>query len=118
MRWCYSLAIHDSGKLLKADYEQFVPEFERLLQQHGTLRLLFDMSDFHGWDVSAAWEGTKFGVKHFADIKRLAMVGEKAWQHGMAIFCNPFTKATIRFFDHADAAEARKWLSEMQSTGE
>jgi len=26
-------------------------------------------------------------------------------QHGMATFCKPFTKATTRYFDHADAAE-------------
>jgi hypothetical protein len=30
----------------------------------------------------------------------------------MAVFCKPFTKATVRYFDHADAAEARKWLME------
>jgi SpoIIAA-like len=106
------LAVHVSGKLVKADYEQFVPEVERLLRQHGKLRMLFDMTDFHGWEASAAWEDFKFGIEHFADIERLAMVGEKQWQHGMATLCKPFTKAMIRYFDHADATEARKWLSE------
>jgi hypothetical protein len=106
------LAVHVSGKLVKADYEQFVPEVERLIRQHGKLRMLFDMTGFHGWDASAAWEDFKFGVEHYADIERLAMVGEKQWQHGMATFCKPFTKATVRYFDHADAAEARKWLDE------
>jgi hypothetical protein len=106
------LAVHVSGKLAKADYEHFVPEFDRLILQHGKLRVLFDMTGFHGWDAGAAWEDLKFGIKHFADIERFAMVGEKKWQHGMATFCKPFTKATIRYFDHADAAEARKWLGE------
>jgi hypothetical protein len=32
----------------------------------------------------------------------------------MATFFKPFTKATIRYFDHDDAAEARKWLGESQ----
>ena len=104
------LVVHISAKLTKADYEHFVPEFERLVQQHGKLRLLFDMTGFHGWDAGALWEDIKFDIKHFADIERLAMVGEKKWQQGMATFCKPFTKATIRYFDHADAAEARKWL--------
>jgi hypothetical protein len=107
------LTVHVSGKLVKADYEQFVPEFDRLFRQHGKLRVLFDMTGFHGWEVGAAWEDFKFGVEHFADIERLAMVGEKKWQHGMATFCKPFTKAKVRYFEQADAAEARKWLDEV-----
>ena len=106
------LIVHVSGKLVKADYEHFVPEAERLVRQHGKLRLLFVMTDFHGWDVGAAWEDFKFGVEHLADIERLAMVGEKKWQQGMATFCKPFTKAKIRYFDHADTADAKKWLDE------
>jgi len=106
------LAVHVSGKLVRADYEHFVPEFERLVREHGKLLVLFDMTSFHGWEATALWEDTKFAMKHFTDIERLAMVGEKKWQHGMATFCKPFTKATIRYFDHTDAAEARKWLTE------
>ncbi|MDD3816324.1 MAG: STAS/SEC14 domain-containing protein [Desulfocapsaceae bacterium] len=106
------LILHVNGKLVKADYEYFVPEFERLIRQHGKIRLLFDMVGFHGWEASAAWEDLKFGIAHFADIERIAMVGEKSWQHGMAIFCKPFTKAAVRYFEQADAGEARKWLSE------
>ncbi len=106
-------AIHVSGKLVKADYEHFVPEFERLLLRHGKLSLLFDMTGFHGWEASALWEDGKFAVRHFADIEKIAMVGEKKWQHGMATFCKPFTRATIRYFDQAGAAEARKWIDEV-----
>src|ERR1700733_243287 len=104
------LTIHVSGKLTRADYAYFTPEFERLVKLNGKLRVLFDMAGFHGWDAGALWEDIKFDVKHFADIERLAMVGEKKWQQGMATFCKPFTSATVRYFDHADAAEARKWL--------
>jgi hypothetical protein len=106
------LTIHVTGKLIKDDYAEFVPAFERLVRQHGKLRVLLDMIDFHGWELSAAWEDTRFAIQHFADIDRLAVVGDKEWQHGMAIFARPFTKAQVRYFDHAKAAEARKWLDE------
>ncbi len=80
-------------------------------RQHGKLSMLFDMTDFHGWEAAAMWEDTKFAIKHFADIERLAMVGEKRWQHGIATFCKPFTKAKILYFDHADDAAAMEWLA-------
>lgn len=106
------LIIHVKGKLLKEDYAQFAPEFERLLREHGKLRVLFDMSGLQGWDAGAAWEDFKFDVKHFSDIERLAMVGDKKWQHGMAAFFRPFTKAKTRYFDQAEASAAQKWLAE------
>ena len=106
------LVVHVSGKLAKADYEHFVPEFERLVRQHGKLRVLFDMAGFHGWEAGAMWEDIKFDIKHFADLERLAMVGDKKWEHGMAAFCKPFTKATIRYFDLAESTGAQTWLAE------
>lgn len=108
------LVVHVSEKLVKADYEHFVPEFERLVKLHGKLCVLFDMTNFHGWTAGALWEDTKFAMHHFSDIDRLAVVGETKWQEGMATFCKPFTKATIRYFAHAAAAEARNWLSEIR----
>ena len=107
------LEVHVTGKLVTSDYERFVPEFERLVQQHGQLDVLFDMSDFHGWTAGALWEDTKFAMHHFRDIERLAVVGEKKWQAGMTTFCKPFTTATVRYFDHAQEAEARTWLDEV-----
>ena len=106
------LVIHISGKLVKADYAPLEPEFERRVRQQGKVRVLFDLTGFHGWEAGAAWEDMKFGVAHYADISRLAMVGENKWQHAMATICRPFTKAVVRYFDHADSAGARAWLTE------
>jgi len=106
------LVIHVNGKLVKEDYPDLVSESERLIRQGGRLRVLFDMTGFQGWDAGAAWEDLKFDIKHFADIERVAMVGDKKWERDMAVFLRPFTKATIRYFDHADATDAQKWLAE------
>ena len=106
------VVIYVSGTLVKADYAGLGSQFERLLQQHTKLRILFDMTDFHGWDAGAALEDIKFALKHFADIERLAMVGDAKWEQALTMFWKPFTKATIRYFDHAEATEARKWLGE------
>ena len=106
------LVVHVSGKVVKADYDHFVPEFERLVRQHGKPRVLFDMTGLDGWTAGALWEDTKFAMHHFSDIDRLAVVGEKKWQEGMAMFCKPFTKATLKYFDHTDDTGARKWLAE------
>jgi len=106
------LAIQVNGKLTKADYVYFAPEFERLVQLNGKMLVLFDMTGFEGWEAGALWEDIKFDVKHFSDVERLAIVGHKVWEHGMSLFCKPFTTAKIRYFEHDQAAEAREWLKE------
>lgn len=105
------LEVEVNGKLTAQDYRRFVPEFERLVRQHGKISVLFDMKDFHGWDMGALWQDIKFDMKHFSDIDRLAMVGDKKWEAGMSDFCRPFTKASIRYFDQADIDEARQWIT-------
>jgi hypothetical protein len=87
-----------------------VPEFERLVKKNGKIRVLFEMTDFHGWELSALWDDIKFDVKHFSDVERLAMIGDKKWEKGMSVFCKPFTSAKIRYFDRTEMAEAQGWL--------
>ena len=100
-----------SGKLTKEDYGRFLPAIEAAIDRHGKIRLLVVMHDFHGWTAGALWEDLKFDWKHFSHIERLAMVGEKRWESGMATFCRPFTRATIQYFDIARIDEARQWLT-------
>jgi len=109
------LEVSLTGKLAKEDYEAFVPVVEPLVAKHGKIRLLVVMHDFHGWTASALWEDTKFAAHHFRDIERIAIVGETKWEKGLATFCAPFTAAKVRYFDHADANEARTWVEEQAS---
>src|ERR1039458_6928521 len=104
------LEVQVSGKLVHEDYKRFVPEFERLVKQHGKIRVLFEMADFHGWEGGALWDDIKFDLKHFSDFERLAMVGDKQWEKGMSVFCKPFTAAKIRCFDRTSLDEARDGL--------
>ena len=106
------IIVQVSGKLVKGDYDAFVPEFDRLVRQEGKVRLLFDMIDFHGWEAGAAWQDLKLGLSHYSDIERIALVGETKWQHRMATFFKPFAKATVRYFDHIDVDKAHDWLLE------
>ena len=106
------LEVQCTGKLAHEDYQRFVPEFERLVKANGKLRVLFEMTDFHGWKAGALWDDIKFDLKHFADIERLALVGDKKWEKGMSVCCRPFTTAKIRYFDRAAIAEARAWLEQ------
>ncbi len=51
-------------------------------------------------------------MHHYSHIERLALVGDKKWEAGMAMFCKPFTTAKVRYFDETKLDEASKWIYE------
>jgi hypothetical protein len=104
------LHVKVTGKLTKEAYEAFAPVVDEQIQEHGKVRILFEMHDFHGWTAGALWEDMKFDFKHWKDIERLAIVGESKWEEGMSVFCKPFTSAKIQYFDIAKLAEAKAWI--------
>ncbi len=104
------LHVKVTGKLTKDAYEAFTPIVDQQIEEHGKLRILFEMHDFHGWTAGAMWEDMKFDFKHWRDIERLAIVGETKWEAGMAVFCKPFTGAKIQYFDHAKLDDAKSWI--------
>ena len=104
------LKVRLTGKLIREDYADFLPAMERLIKQHGKIRMFVELHEVHGWAMGALWDDIKFDAKHFNDIERLAIVGENKWEKGMAAFCPPFTTASVRYFDHAKTAEALEWV--------
>ena len=99
------------GKLSREDYEMFVPETERMIQEYGKIRILVKMHAFHGWEPGALWEDMKWNARHFNQIERLAVVGEQTWHKWMTGFCRPFTSAEVRYFTDDQLEDARAWLS-------
>ncbi|MFO8050620.1 MAG: STAS/SEC14 domain-containing protein [Thermoplasmatota archaeon] len=100
------------GKLLKEDYEVFVPVVEKNMERFGKVRMLVELIDFKGWSAGAAWEDTKFGVKHFTDLEKLALVGDRKWEKGMELFCKVFTTGQVRFFSTEELYKAEEWILE------
>lgn len=108
-----TLEVQASGKLAHEDYQLLVPKVEEMIKELGKIRMLVEMKDFHGWKGAALWDDIKFDAKHFSDIERIAMVGERKWEKAMSVFCRAFTTAKIRYFDRSQFNAAREWLEEL-----
>lgn len=106
-----TLAFRISGKLHDDDYKHFVPIVDAAVAAHGKVRLLAQFHDFHGWDLHALWDDTKFATKHCSDVERVAIVGDKKWEEWMAKVCAPFTRAKIQYFDVSESEAAWQWLT-------
>ncbi|SLN73897.1 STAS/SEC14 domain-containing protein [Oceanibacterium hippocampi] len=105
------LAIRISGKLDKSDYDRLHPWLDQRLHEQPRPAMLIVMEDFRGWDsLGAVVEDIKLDMAHHDDLRRIAMVGDQAWQKWMAMIAVPFVSAEIRYFDANEIDLARIWL--------
>ena len=103
-----------SGKLHDEDYKTFVPEIEARMAGQTPVRLFAQLEDFHGWDMHSAWDDFKFGMKHYSDFERIAMVGDRKWEEWIVKIWKPFSKAKVKYFDASEVDDAWTWLKEAE----
>lgn len=102
-----------SGLLTDNDYKSFLmPEVRNALQQHKSIRLLFLLEGFRGWELQAAWDDLAFALEINPQVDRLAVIGNQQWERWMAQLSKPFTHGEIQYFDLSQVEQAWQWLEQ------
>jgi len=98
------------GKLSHDDYQKFLPMIERALQEteQPHVKLLFDATEFDGWELKAAWDDLKFGLEHKKAFTKIAFVGSKTWEKIGLKVTNWFMSGEMEYFEDYD--KAIDWL--------
>ncbi len=104
------ICIKVSGKLTDADYKAFIPKVEAVIEEFGTIKFYVDMLDLEGWEWRAAWDDFAFGIKHWSDFSKLAMVGDQRWEELSAKIADKINQADVRYFEADQEAEALSWV--------
>ena len=99
------------GKLTHEDYETVIPMIENALigVKEPKVKALVDAREFDGYEIRAAWDDLKFGLKHNKEFTKLALVGDKKWEEYAVKISNWFMSGDMRYFEDMPAALA--WLN-------
>ena len=98
-----------SGVLHQAELKDVQAVAVREIARLGTIKLLFVLEQFEGWERDTDWGDLAFYAAHDKDIERIAIVGDEKWRdEGLAFAGGGLRKAAVRFFPTAD--QARAWL--------
>jgi len=81
---------HASGRLTHEDYEDFRGHIEQMIHQHGTVRVMLDLNDFHGWNLRSAWDDLQLGLRYPGKFDRCAILGDKSWEKLLVNLAKPF----------------------------
>jgi hypothetical protein len=108
----FFLSLKATGKLTHEDYEIITPMIDSALEgvKKPVVDVFIDGSELEGWELRAAWDDMKLGLKHGSDFNRIAIYGNKKWQEYASKLGSWFISGEIKYFESAD--EALTWLDE------
>lgn len=98
------------GTLTHEDYQSIVPILESAIAgvKQEDVKVLLDATEFDGWELRAAWDDFKIGLKHGREFGKIAIVGHKDWQKKISKLADWFISGEIEFFENK--AAAMQWL--------
>ena len=99
------------GKLTHEDYLTITPMLESAVREvkHPKINVLLDATAFSGWELRAAWDDFKLGLKHGKAFGKVAIVSGSKWLEYAAIMGAWFIGGEMKHFD--DTEPAINWLN-------
>ncbi|MFA9418920.1 MAG: STAS/SEC14 domain-containing protein [Gammaproteobacteria bacterium] len=106
----FFLSLKAIGKLTHDDYETITPMIESALEgvDHPRIKAIFDGTELEGWELRAAWDDFKIGLKHGSEFEKIAIYGNTRWQEIGAKVGSWFMSGEVKYFENRDDALA--WL--------
>ena len=107
----FFLSLKAVGTLTHEDYNIITPLIDSALEQvkHPHVNVLIDGTELKGWELRAAWDDFKLGLKHNNDFNKIAIYGNKNWQEITAKLGNWFASGEVKYFDNL--TDALNWLN-------
>ncbi|WP_422003464.1 STAS/SEC14 domain-containing protein [Reyranella sp.] len=91
------LGVEASGTVTPQDYRDvLIPAAEAKLARGPVKMLHVAGPDFTGCALEAVWADTSFGLSHWRDFPRIAVVTESAWLRTAVTMFSPFTAVRQR----------------------
>lgn len=106
------ITLKATGKLTHEDYEVLTPMIDAAIAEvkEPDVKVLIDATEMEGWELRAAWDDFKLGLKHNNDFKRIAIYGNKGWQEVTSKLGSWFVSGEVKFFKNID--DAVVWLQQ------
>jgi len=106
------LALEAIGIITAQDYSgMLIPLVEDKLKVHDRLKVLVLLGDhFIGYSEDAAWDDARFGVSHWFDFGKMALVTDLGWARHVAKLFAPLMPGGLRVFPVADLDAAKSWI--------
>lgn len=106
-----AMAAH--GKVTDEDYDRvLVPAIEDKLRDHKKIGCLYQLDqDFLGFSGRTVWDDFRFGMQHFTDFRKIAVVTDVDWIRDAVRMFGLFIPCPVQVFGNEEALRAKFWVS-------
>jgi hypothetical protein len=108
----FFLTLKAIGKLTHEDYLKINPMIDSALVGVSTPKInaFIDATELEGWELRAAWDDFKLGLKHGSEFNKIAIFGNKKWQEYSAKIGTWFISGEVKYFNNSH--DALTWLQQ------
>ena len=107
----FFLSLKAVGTLTHEDYETITPMIDSALDavKEPHVNVFIDGTELDGWELRAAWDDFKIGLKHGNEFAKIAIYGNKRWQEMTVKVGAWFMTGEIQYFEAEE--DALRWLT-------
>ena len=108
------LVIKAIDKLTVQDYEEvLIPRLEKILEEFDKIKGVVYISEgFRGWELGAAWDDAKFGMRHRKDFEKIAIIGGAKWIEWTTKIGSYLISGEVKVYKQDEFNSAIEWVRE------
>lgn len=112
------LAVEAKGQITHDDYRTALIPKAEVMMAKGPIKMLYLVGEaFTGFDLEALWDDGAFGLKHWHDFSRIAVVTDHTWVRAMVSMFTPFFRGEVHLFRLSQLPAAKDWISGANRSG-
>lgn len=104
------------GKVEGHEYDETILHLKGKIQEWGKINIVEFVKNYDGFQPEVLWDNIKFGMDHFKDIEKCAIVTNNTWLRLASELTDPLVRMEIKTFKPEQIEEARDWCAESSLT--
>ncbi len=105
------IIIKMTGLISEAEIEGCNEELAGTFDQETLHLVLLDWQDLEGWERGAKTAGTRGSLRHWAAVRRVAVIADAKWDDEVIRITDIYRAAEVQRFSPEDREAALAWLN-------
>jgi hypothetical protein len=105
------VVIKMTGLISEAEIVASTEELTDTFESETLHRVLLDWQDLEGWEKGAKIAGTWAGMRHWANIRQVAVIADTKWEDEILRIADIYRAADVRRFPPEQREAALAWLA-------